>query len=561
MNTHLRRSHDFDTFYDCKHCDYATISKQSLIDHIEASHDVESMICDQCPFTALHTKILKDHLIEHTLKDRQNSVHHPHTLMQCSGCDFMTPDIALMTHHMKRHNSVSAVGIVPKDTICENVGMQEEVFEDRVEPLDGGGTLYQCSDCSFTSQHAEIFLEHLSNIHQVNSVENHASSTNTEPIVNSSRKLIYKQIINNDKNFYKCLLCGYFCEHLKTMKSHTWKHSGHKDIDYPMFSDTTVREEENNALAKKKCTVEKISSAEVLSLSSAEVLSLSSSGIAIMNKRSHVPTLEEATLCKQKKLDIESPSIENIHNYASRKSGHDTNSSPVFLTRDDRKIGVLDPTLVNGSMPKSVVVQKMPQLYLYKSPGKDEGTVRSSDENIAELRQEEDKTAVQMLDHSESEASDTVQAREQNIQSDHTQRKSGISTTLLAVIEQMRGETKTSPVKNRSDDVPIDTKIKAYMLNGEAFYQCEICHYKNSRKRTVQSHMMKKHRTRSPLQCSLCEFVAESIKHLQEHTLEHCQVSSQESHTFNLTLPPWFTCFGVTKDLNLPQRACNTKLK
>ena len=39
------------------------------------------------------------------------------------------------------------------------------------------------------------------------------------------------------QSIFQCTICGYTCELQRTIKAHIWKHSGHRDVDYPMFQN------------------------------------------------------------------------------------------------------------------------------------------------------------------------------------------------------------------------------------------------------------------------------------------------------------------------------------
>lgn len=125
-----------------------------------------------------------------------------------------------------------------------------------------------------------------------------------------------------------------------------------------------------------------------------------------------------------------------------------------------------------------------------------------------------------------------------------SQQKSGICSSLLAVIEQLRErsrseseEDKQGPQsskkggkkKIRQDD-EIDVlsvedlqNIEKISESGGEKFRCSLCHYSSHRICNIKLHM-KTHRQKKPSECSLCEFSSSSPEALQEHMLKHCKV-------------------------------------
>ena len=143
--------------------------------------------------------------------------------------------------------------------------------------------------------------------------------------------------------------------------------------------------------------------------------------------------------------------------------------------------------------------------------------------------------------------------------------KKGISSHLLAVIEQLR--EKTGSISGDEEDSPEDepseaprrpnsrrssaggsrrgagnrqvsspeanVPIECY-LNVEAMeddlgirYRCKLCHYSSTSTSLMKTHM-RLHKAKQPCECSLCEYVAESNESLQDHMLQHCKVRTYQ---------------------------------
>ena len=123
--------------------------------------------------------------------------------------------------------------------------------------------------------------------------------------------------------------------------------------------------------------------------------------------------------------------------------------------------------------------------------------------------------------------------------------KSGISSSLLAVIEQLRERSK-SDIEDDKPAVAVQTKkasrrrsrrgsledndnagdidnVEQFLYEGEMKYRCKLCHYNNESTLLLRQHM-RLHKTKQPFECSLCDFIADSSESLQDHMIQHCKV-------------------------------------
>ncbi|KAK3579005.1 hypothetical protein CHS0354_034802 [Potamilus streckersoni] len=120
--------------------------------------------------------------------------------------------------------------------------------------------------------------------------------------------------------------------------------------------------------------------------------------------------------------------------------------------------------------------------------------------------------------------------------------KSGISSSLLAVIEQLRERSKSdidddvlssvtrkgSKKRSRMNSVEsmsvLDiNNVEQVEVDGEMKYRCKLCHYMNDSTVLLRQHM-RLHKTKQPFECSLCDFIAGSSEALQDHMIQHCKV-------------------------------------
>ncbi|KAM6223128.1 zinc finger protein 507 [Rhynchocyon petersi] len=114
--------------------------------------------------------------------------------------------------------------------------------------------------------------------------------------------------------------------------------------------------------------------------------------------------------------------------------------------------------------------------------------------------------------------------------------KTGISMSLLTVIEKLRERTD----QNASDDDILkelqdnaqchpnsDTSLSGsnvveYIPNAERPYRCRLCHYASGNKGYIKQHL-RVHRQRQPYQCPICEHIADNSKDLESHMINHCK--------------------------------------
>ncbi|XP_059168860.1 uncharacterized protein LOC131950662 [Physella acuta] len=124
-----------------------------------------------------------------------------------------------------------------------------------------------------------------------------------------------------------------------------------------------------------------------------------------------------------------------------------------------------------------------------------------------------------------------------------SQQKSGICSSLLAVIEQLRERSRSESEEDKhgsnlfkkgkkkqqnDEDSNVESvddlqNIEKISDSGNEKYRCSLCHYSSQRICNIKLHM-KTHRQKKPSECSLCDFSSTSPEALQDHMLKHCKV-------------------------------------
>ena len=132
--------------------------------------------------------------------------------------------------------------------------------------------------------------------------------------------------------------------------------------------------------------------------------------------------------------------------------------------------------------------------------------------------------------------------------------KSGISTSLLAVIEQLRERSKSDldeekplPVfsskktsKRRSRRSSVEgnesaegiENVEQFEVDGLVKFRCKLCHYTNDSTVLLKQHM-RMHKPKQEFECSLCDLIAESSEALQDHMIQHCKVRTYQCKLCN----------------------------
>ncbi|XP_006168059.1 zinc finger protein 507 [Tupaia chinensis] len=114
--------------------------------------------------------------------------------------------------------------------------------------------------------------------------------------------------------------------------------------------------------------------------------------------------------------------------------------------------------------------------------------------------------------------------------------KTGISMSLLTVIEKLRERTDqnasdddilkelqdNAQCQPNSDTSLLGNNVVEYIPNAERPYRCRLCHYTSGNKGYIKQHL-RVHRQRQPYQCPICEHIADNSKDLESHMINHCK--------------------------------------
>ncbi|XP_072013953.1 LOW QUALITY PROTEIN: uncharacterized protein [Amphiura filiformis] len=175
----------------CEICRYKATDYASLLQHLASHPHAEIYKCVLCDYvTTTQTSIL-DHQTTH--------IQAPSRKYVCNSCKYSTPKLSELQSHLQVHNKK-------------------------------GELVLKCSECGFSCRCEDVLHNHM---------WKHVSSEENQDTTSSeiSSKIASISSEKDRQNLYKCLLCGYICEKLCTLKAHAWRHAGEKECSYPVIED------------------------------------------------------------------------------------------------------------------------------------------------------------------------------------------------------------------------------------------------------------------------------------------------------------------------------------
>ncbi|XP_033626052.1 uncharacterized protein LOC117289163 [Asterias rubens] len=214
---------------NCELCSHIADSYVNLLYHLSEHKDAKIFKCKLCDFfTTVQSRI-----VSHA------SVHNATHVYKCSSCPFVTGKLTSLQRHMKNHNRVNEL-------------------------------LLKCSECGFSCRCEDALRNHMwehvpADLHTSSrtpnqnpkevvpmpgtlKASNHCSTATPDP----AKVLPSQTTVSGQSYIFKCLLCGYLCDRLATLKAHAWRHAGETGCSYPIV-------DENNSLHQsltKPCLTE-----------------------------------------------------------------------------------------------------------------------------------------------------------------------------------------------------------------------------------------------------------------------------------------------------------------
>ncbi|XP_074645955.1 uncharacterized protein LOC141902213 [Tubulanus polymorphus] len=266
LKQHIDLVHSADRPYKCPFCDYAGKRSSALKEHLIVHSNDRPFECSHCNATFRKKGHLTNHIKMHasraaqccfcnqqansldelfahieTCRARRRDGVDDETIYACGTCGYASADQESVNAHVAdKHASAPADAA----RVVETKSSSEDG-----EVARAAGTILQCAECGFSTESHGTMQKHV--IEHIVSTENNgkdaskvkvtAEQTATAAIPASKMIGVNSESarfsFDESLGIFRCMICGYTCEHQRTIKSHVWKHSGHKDVDYPMFQN------------------------------------------------------------------------------------------------------------------------------------------------------------------------------------------------------------------------------------------------------------------------------------------------------------------------------------
>lgn len=234
---------------------------------LKDGQDHGGIACDVCIFKATTYHELLYHLATHNAN-----------IFRCKFCNFVT------TRHpaIEKHQGVHVTEKVKK-CLCNICGYETSDFSSlqvhiKKEHQNIKEILLKCSECGYSTGSESSLRDHMwSHVHpdkdihspgqteleirrqkSKSPVRSYTEETRQSGPGRKEPKRTVQSAGEQDSNtkLFKCLLCGYLCEKLSTLKAHAWRHAGQEGCSYPVMhkvqDSSEVTSEENSANHNKE---------------------------------------------------------------------------------------------------------------------------------------------------------------------------------------------------------------------------------------------------------------------------------------------------------------------
>ncbi|XP_054748202.2 zinc finger protein 507-like [Lytechinus pictus] len=195
----------------CDICIFKAQTYDELLYHL-ATHNANIFRCKFCNFVTTKHAAIESHQSVHMVKNEKKCV--------CNICGYKTSDFSsLQVHIKKEHQSVKE--ILLKCSVCGYSTRSESGLRDHM-----WGHVNADRERQPQSQKELEIRRHKS-----------SSPSRSETEERKELKKTVQSAVEQDMNtkLFKCLLCGYLCEKLSTLKAHAWRHAGQEGCSYPVM--------------------------------------------------------------------------------------------------------------------------------------------------------------------------------------------------------------------------------------------------------------------------------------------------------------------------------------
>ena len=675
--------------------------------------------CSACGIVTADQESMRTHMLVHIDPPLKKDLPTPsteeknlkNTGYKCPECDFTCQEAKTFVAHTVQHKpDLQNVVSEPKksQTVLINESHVPEEKSPTKDNTDSGEEeiVIIAGSSPATKQQIEKYLaekfsrptvekESVINIHPV--IQQVVSKQVNIGSQNNAEQLPFVRDQANSK--FRCTICGYTCDHQRTIKAHIWKHSGNKNIEYPMFRNGPLSVYEDMSVSavmkeyvlppeKEATGVPKTDSVNKTKPNEPKTaVSIVAPALASMlaqrakskfeEASQHLPRPDrfqskvknvdlnvrkipgtdyfEVNICTEtqqptvevgkaekkgsglKKNDFsddvdmqESPkedslpvdsrpvvveSVDTFSSFSTYTGMRSGENSPKSTVPEDTDSGVaLDSTsqveadASSSNQTESAMEGKTMEVSYHCSG--DLQTVEyevSSGDKFVRIKEEEEseeeiqdeverettsskrkrttsvttESAVTLLSLLQKgpnnnpacpvqEKDDTENSKGNTVEKESS-KKGGISSSLLAVIEQLRERsrerdfledessltmsqkrgTKRKLKRESEEDISVLESMDNVEKTEDSKYRCKLCHYSHLDSFMIRQHM-RLHKEKKPFECSLCEFIAVSSEDLQDHMIKHCKVRTYQCKLCS-------SAFNYKSQLRAHMRAHNDK--
>ncbi|XP_071480011.1 uncharacterized protein [Diadema antillarum] len=207
--------------------------------------DHRGIACDVCSVKVNSYNDLLYHLATHDAN-----------IFRCKFCNFVTTSHAAIEGHQEVHINQRA-----KKCVCNLCGFKTEDFQTlqthiKVVHQSVKEILLKCSECGYSTKTEEALRSHMwTHVKSGNGIQlpkqagSEPSRQKPSSAARPSGEAPIKSLPCKDSKvrshspetsdaatkLFKCLLCGYLCEKISTLKAHAWRHAGQEGCSYPVM--------------------------------------------------------------------------------------------------------------------------------------------------------------------------------------------------------------------------------------------------------------------------------------------------------------------------------------
>ena len=218
---HCYRDGQDHTGISCDMCSIKVKSYNDLLYHL-ATHDANIFRCKFCNFVTTSHAAIEDHQDVHVSDLNKKCI--------CNICGFKTNAFSKLQAHIKRtHQNIKE--ILLKCSECGYSTKSESALRNHMwTHIKSGSVLQPSNEADNTLKRQKSVSPSRSDAEESSDLENTLLRRKQR-----TKSSLSPELIDSNTKLFKCLLCGYLCEKLSTLKAHAWRHAGQEGCSYPVM--------------------------------------------------------------------------------------------------------------------------------------------------------------------------------------------------------------------------------------------------------------------------------------------------------------------------------------